>query len=631
MPVEAQTVEYAYTGDSVSTAFPFPSRFLSNSDIIVGIDGVLQVGGYTVAGAGADAGGSVTFSTAPATVARVLLLRKPPASQLIDFVNGQTVLEGVLDNGLDKLTMICQYLLRLADKTVRLSDLDAGVLSNIPGLLDRAGKVIGFDVDGKLSMLSPSEAGALDPGVANSNIIKNPVSSLTVIRSLNHWKSEGLSLFDMDNRAGLRDGLLDCSDSMNALASVCTGEGFAGKIPAGKFSISEPITFDEQSSAVVEDPRGCIQGGGIAQTEIIARANGDYQAIRFIGSATPGGIGLGIRPSGFMLTGKGGNIGTGLHFNQYAFWSMDNVWISGFDQGIYALDVLSTHWSSIFIRGNKRGLVAAYENFSRPNAWTLTNVDFGLNSEFAAVIQEPSLFSIDGGAVQGCGIGGTGAFGFRGGILLANSGTEGAGGVNMRNVYYEYNSGDADVKIEATNQTAVHNFTGCNFMRLTNTDFVNNNVQVSVGGTAVNVVNFSGCGFEHSGSYVPSASRKYVSVAAINGKVNDLGGNFFLSDLEYPELLAYGSGLRDGSVSADLSVNDLPRGWSISKLGTGQYIITHGMGLPIEAYRVSASITGGSAGLVLNIYKSTTEFVVSTANSAGTLTDYPFDFAVTRR
>lgn len=150
MPVEAQTVEYAYIGDGVTTAFPFPSKFLADTDILVGVDGVLQASGYSANGAGNDNGGSVVFTAAPALAARVVLVRKPPMSQLLDFVNGQSVLENTLDTGLDKLTMIAQYLFRVSQKTVRLSDFDLGTTPELPNAAARAGRLIGFDDDGNL-------------------------------------------------------------------------------------------------------------------------------------------------------------------------------------------------------------------------------------------------------------------------------------------------------------------------------------------------------------------------------------------------------------------------------------------------------------------------------------------------
>lgn len=121
MPVEAQTVSYTYIGDGSTTAFPFPSRILSASDIIVGVNGAIQTG-VVVSGI-SDSGATVTLAAAPAAAARVVLLRAPPFSQLVDFVSGQTVLEGTLDNALDKLTMMAQYLLLLVRGAVRVSEL----------------------------------------------------------------------------------------------------------------------------------------------------------------------------------------------------------------------------------------------------------------------------------------------------------------------------------------------------------------------------------------------------------------------------------------------------------------------------------------------------------------------------
>lgn len=145
MPIEAQTVEYSYVGDGVTTVFPFPSRFLDASDILVGLNYTLQGSGYTVTGAGDTSGGAVTFSVAPASGVAVSLIRRPPISQLLDFINGQTVLEGTLDNGFDKLTMISQYIYRMMQKSVRLSEFDPSTLDPLPAVPTRRLKVLAFD------------------------------------------------------------------------------------------------------------------------------------------------------------------------------------------------------------------------------------------------------------------------------------------------------------------------------------------------------------------------------------------------------------------------------------------------------------------------------------------------------
>ena len=149
MPVEANTFEYTYIGDGVAVEFQFPSRFLSSDDLIVSIDGAEQSQStYIVVGAGAANGGYITFLTPPSNGTSVLILRKPAASQLTDFVNGQTVLEGTLDNALDRLTMVDQYALRTLTRTVRLGDLDESTDMTLPAKAFRSSKVFGFDING---------------------------------------------------------------------------------------------------------------------------------------------------------------------------------------------------------------------------------------------------------------------------------------------------------------------------------------------------------------------------------------------------------------------------------------------------------------------------------------------------
>lgn len=138
MPVSAGTVQFSYVGDGVTTVFPFPSRFLSNSDIIVGVDGVQIFTGFTVTGQGVESGGNVTFSAAPAVSAVVTLIRAPAINQLLDFVNNQTVLAQNIDNGLDKLTIVAQYLDYLMARTIRLDKFD----TNLTGDFDALGRRI---------------------------------------------------------------------------------------------------------------------------------------------------------------------------------------------------------------------------------------------------------------------------------------------------------------------------------------------------------------------------------------------------------------------------------------------------------------------------------------------------------
>lgn len=148
MPIQDQTVEYDYVGDGVSVAFGFGSKFLNNADILVGLNGVLQVGGYAVTNAGNEAGGTVTFGVAPAVGVAVALVRKPPFSQLLTLTDNATVLQSALQPALDKLTMLTQYLLRTLNKAIRTGDLDGSTLAVLPVAAARAGLFLSFDNTG---------------------------------------------------------------------------------------------------------------------------------------------------------------------------------------------------------------------------------------------------------------------------------------------------------------------------------------------------------------------------------------------------------------------------------------------------------------------------------------------------
>ena len=69
MTVSAQTPINRSTGNGVTTVFPYTFKIISDADIEVTVDDVVKTLNvdYTVTGAGVDAGGNVTMTTAPAT------------------------------------------------------------------------------------------------------------------------------------------------------------------------------------------------------------------------------------------------------------------------------------------------------------------------------------------------------------------------------------------------------------------------------------------------------------------------------------------------------------------------------------------------------------------------------------
>jgi len=120
----------SYTGDGSTTAFAFAGKFTSNSDLkvysVVTATGVATLKtittDYTVSGAGNDAGGTVTFVTAPASTETVLIMRDPALTQTLDLVENDPLPAETLEDALDSLMIAVQRLDERCDRAMRLSD-----------------------------------------------------------------------------------------------------------------------------------------------------------------------------------------------------------------------------------------------------------------------------------------------------------------------------------------------------------------------------------------------------------------------------------------------------------------------------------------------------------------------------
>lgn len=124
MTISSTTNRVAYTGNGATTAFAFGYKFLVNADLLVYQAGTLKTitTHYTVSGAGDDAGGTVTFLTAPANAESVVIVRDPAITQGTDLVENDPLPAETLENALDKLTIIAQRLDDRLDRSFVLSD-----------------------------------------------------------------------------------------------------------------------------------------------------------------------------------------------------------------------------------------------------------------------------------------------------------------------------------------------------------------------------------------------------------------------------------------------------------------------------------------------------------------------------
>lgn len=108
MSVPNQTPYNIYTANGLTTVFAYEFYLISASDIQVTINGSEVTSGYTVSGVGNTGGGEVTFLTAPANGATVILERVTPTYRLTDYQDNGDLLADTVNNDFDRLWMAIQ-------------------------------------------------------------------------------------------------------------------------------------------------------------------------------------------------------------------------------------------------------------------------------------------------------------------------------------------------------------------------------------------------------------------------------------------------------------------------------------------------------------------------------------------
>lgn len=115
MTVQYNTNTIAYSANGASTVFAVPFNFLANAHLVVtttdttGLVLQLALGvDYTVTGAGVDAGGTLTFTTAPVDGLLITITRLVPIEQLTSYPLNGILPSKTIEQNVDYLTMIAQ-------------------------------------------------------------------------------------------------------------------------------------------------------------------------------------------------------------------------------------------------------------------------------------------------------------------------------------------------------------------------------------------------------------------------------------------------------------------------------------------------------------------------------------------
>ena len=194
MPVSNTAARNSYTGNGVTTSFTYAFRILDQTHIAVYLNGVLQASGFSVTGVGANVGGTVVFTVAPANGVAVTLVRNVPFDQLVDTVNNETILENVFDTAVDKLTMIAQ---QLRDLIGRSPTLGQGDVNGAGAYLANNNRITGLGTPtGTTDAVPKSYVDAIQ--VAAGNVVSPGAGAVGFVlraTSATAWAWQSLSTF----------------------------------------------------------------------------------------------------------------------------------------------------------------------------------------------------------------------------------------------------------------------------------------------------------------------------------------------------------------------------------------------------------------------------------------------------
>jgi hypothetical protein len=195
MTISTTESRISYNGNSATTVFSFPYRFLVNGDLVVvevsaaGVEVVKTITtDYTITGAGDDAGGSVTMLVAPATGTRLVIYRDTEVVQETDYTSGDAFPAESHERALDRLTMILQEKTPGAAGATRAIQIPIGdpgdVNTVLPPSIARLGKFLIFDATTGSVGVSDVTSSQVEVAVEELGLVETTVNVFTKNQSV---------------------------------------------------------------------------------------------------------------------------------------------------------------------------------------------------------------------------------------------------------------------------------------------------------------------------------------------------------------------------------------------------------------------------------------------------------------
>ena len=226
MTVSSTTVKNSFSGDGSTTQFTytFPINTTAELKVIerssLGAETVKTLNSdYTVVDNGSS-GGTVTFTSAPASGTSIVLLRDTNLTQDTDYVANDPFPAESHETALDKLTLQQQEIQEEIDRSLKLSR--TNTMTSTEFTIDassRANKVLGFDSAGELSVTTTigSNRGNWASGTAYSvrDIVKDTSTNNIFMVNAAHTSS-GAEPLTTNTNSTKYDLLVDAAASTTA-------------------------------------------------------------------------------------------------------------------------------------------------------------------------------------------------------------------------------------------------------------------------------------------------------------------------------------------------------------------------------------------------------------------------------
>jgi hypothetical protein len=162
MTISNTSIKNSYSGNNSTATFNYTFKIFANSDLQViirdatGTETVKTITThYTVAGAGNNSGGSITFTSGniPTNTETVVIRRAIPQTQSIDYIANDPFPAESHEEGLDRAMMSIQQVQEELDRSIKLSRTNTITSTEFTvDATNRSNKVLAFDGTGEISI-----------------------------------------------------------------------------------------------------------------------------------------------------------------------------------------------------------------------------------------------------------------------------------------------------------------------------------------------------------------------------------------------------------------------------------------------------------------------------------------------